>query len=43
MEFNIVERRKTSSAKSSTRISTRHKDNGEGYESPGSYQVKNSP
>lgn len=33
MEFNIVQRRKTSSTKSCTRISTRHKDSRESYQS----------
>lgn len=37
MEFNIVERRKISFVKLSIRISIRYKDNGEGYESFGSY------
>lgn len=42
MEFNQVQRRKTSSTQSSTTISTRHKDNGESGKSPGSYQVNNN-
>lgn len=42
MEFYRVQRRKTSSTKSCTRISTTYKDNGEGYESPRNYQVNNN-
>lgn len=33
MELNIVQGRKTSSTKSCARISTRHKDSGESYQS----------